>query len=192
MIFSSSPQRSASTSLASSTPISRPVRAQNAIIRVSEPSSSRMFDLMRPAMRNATSSSRRTRSSAAFLRRIATRVSKSGGWMSAMRPFEARAEAFFDLGNILRRAIARDDDLLSRLVQIVERVEELFLRPLLPRDELDIVDQQEIDVAIARAELGRPIVANRIDQLIGESLRRQIRDGHRRKQAARLMADRVE
>src|SRR6266550_829503 len=49
-----------------------------------------MFDLMRPAMRNATSSSRRTRSSAAFLRRIATRVSKSGGWMSAMRPHSKR------------------------------------------------------------------------------------------------------
>src|SRR5437867_10151314 len=35
--------------------------------------------------------------------------------------------------------------LFRSLVQIVERVEELFLRPLLPRDELDIVDQQEID-----------------------------------------------
>ena len=71
-------------------------------------------------------------------------------------------------------------------------MEELLLRPLLTRDELDVVDQQEIDVAIARAELGRAVVANRIDELVREPLGRQVRDGHRGEQAAGLMADGVQ
>ena len=70
--------------------MSRPVRAQKAIMRVSEPSSSRMLDFTRLAMRYATSSARRTRSRAAFFLRMATRVSKSGGWMSAIRPHSNR------------------------------------------------------------------------------------------------------
>ncbi len=49
-----------------------------------------MYDLIRPAIRYATSSSRCTRSTAAFFLRIATRVSKSGGWMSAIRPHSNR------------------------------------------------------------------------------------------------------
>ena len=51
MIFSSSPQRSERTSWARSTLISRPLSEQKAIMRVSEPSISRMLALMRLAMR---------------------------------------------------------------------------------------------------------------------------------------------
>ena len=51
MTFSSSPQSSDRTSWARSTLISRPVSAQKASMRVSEPSSSRMLDLTRLAIR---------------------------------------------------------------------------------------------------------------------------------------------
>ena len=64
-------------------------------------------------------------------------------------PLEARAQALLDLRDVLGRAVAGDDDLLARLVEVVERVEELLLRALLARDELDVVDQQEVDRAIA-------------------------------------------
>ena len=107
-------------------------------------------------------------------------------------PLEARAQALLDLGNVLRRRVARDDDLLSRLVEVVERVEELFLGPLLARDELDVVDQEQVDRAIARAELGGAIVADRVDQLVGESLRGEIRDRHAREEAHGLMTDGVQ
>ena len=46
-------------------------------------------------------------------------------------PLEAAAQAVFDLGELLGRAVAGDDDLLHRLVQRVEGVEELFLGALL-------------------------------------------------------------
>jgi len=39
------------------------------------------------------------------------------------------------------------------LVEIVEGVEELLLGTLLARDELDVVDEQEIDGPVLRPEL---------------------------------------
>ena len=49
-----------------------------------------MFDLMRPAMYIATLSGSGTASASAFRLRIATFVSRSGGWMSAMSPHSNR------------------------------------------------------------------------------------------------------
>jgi hypothetical protein len=107
-------------------------------------------------------------------------------------PFEARAEALLDLGNLFRRAVARDDDLPVRLVEVVERVKELLLGALLARDELDVVDQQEIDGAIPVPEVGRLVVADGADQLVGELLGREVLDTELRVGASDLMADGVE
>src|SRR5207244_6436275 len=60
-------------------------------------------------------------------------------------PLEARPQALLDFGNILRDGVAGEDDLFSRLVEVVEGVEEFLLRLLLSGDELNIIDQQEID-----------------------------------------------
>ena len=60
----------------------------------------------------------------------------------------------------MRRAIAAQDDLLLRVVERVERVEELGLRAFLARDELDVVDQQHVDAAIAFAEIENAVVAD--------------------------------
>ena len=51
------------------------------------------------------------------------------------------------------RTVAADDDLLLRVVKRVERVEELVLCAFLARHELNVVDQQHVDAAIARAEI---------------------------------------
>ena len=58
--------------------------------RMSDPSSSRMFERMRLEMNSATSSGSLTFSASAFLLRMATLVSRSGGWMSAIRPHSKR------------------------------------------------------------------------------------------------------
>src|SRR6266545_3972040 len=78
------------------------------------------------------------------------------------------------------------------LVEVVERVEELLLGALLARDELDIVDQEEIDVAVFAAELGGAIVADRVDQFVGEALRGEIEQAQRGVEAADLVADGVQ
>ena len=58
--------------------------------RIKEPSSSRTFDLMPPAMYSATSSGSGIASAPAFFFRMAILVSRSGGWMSAISPHSKR------------------------------------------------------------------------------------------------------
>ena len=70
--------------------ISRWVKEAWAARRTREPSNSRMLDLTCLAMNRETSSGSRTPCACAFLRRIAALVSRSGGWMSAMRPHSKR------------------------------------------------------------------------------------------------------
>src|SRR5262249_57227969 len=88
--------------------------------------------------------------------------------------------------------IARPDDLLARLVEVVERVEELLLRALLAGDELDVVDQEDVDRAIAAAELRRPVVADRVDELVREALGREVGDRHAAEQPGAVVTDGVQ
>ena len=75
------------TSCASSAVSGRPVSDEKATTRVSAPSSSRMFVETRDAMNVSSSGSRISIwSFLTFLRRIAMRVSRSGGWMSVISP----------------------------------------------------------------------------------------------------------
>ena len=79
-----------STSAARSTVIGDFVSDENATTRISAPSSSRMFDGMTFAMNESTSSGTGIFSDSAFLRRIASRVSRSGCWMSVSSPHSNR------------------------------------------------------------------------------------------------------
>src|SRR5207245_11165487 len=90
-----------------------------------------------------------------------------------------------EVRDTLRRRVAGEDNLFSRLVEVVEGVEELLLRPLFSGDELNVVDQQEVDRPVARAEGGRVVVADRIDELIGEVLGREVDDQRAGKQVNR-------
>ena len=68
-------------------------------------------------------------------------------------PAEARDQALLHSGDLLRVGIAGDDDLLVRLHQGVEGVEELLLRTSFVGEELDIVDQQKIQRVVVALEL---------------------------------------
>ena len=124
--------------------------------------------------------------------RMATFVSRSGGWMSTIRPHSKRDRRRSARGrDVVRGAVAADDDLLLGVVQGVERVEELGLRPLLAGEELDVVHQQDVDVAVALAEAEHPLVLHRVDHLVHEALGRdvgQLQPGHAVEQ---VLADRV-
>jgi hypothetical protein len=78
---------------------------------------------------------------------MATRISCSGGSIATVKPQENR-----DLSRSSIPGIAGDDELLVRLDQRVERIEELFLGPVLPGEELDVIDQQEIEGMIVALE----------------------------------------
>ena len=55
-------------------------------------------------------------------------------------------------------------------------MEKFLLRPLFPREELNVVDQEHVDVSIAPSQFHHFVVANRVDDFIGELLGRDVRD----------------
>ena len=139
--------------------------------RMRLPSSSRMFVRTLLAMKRATFSGISTRSASAFLRRMATLVSMSGAWMSAMRPHSKRLCRRSSRVGIWRgRAVGADDDLLLGVVQGVEDVEELLLGAVLAGDELDVVDEEHVHLAVLLAEGGQAVEADRVDHLVDEAI----------------------
>jgi hypothetical protein len=116
-----------------------------------------MFVFTLLAMNRATFSGISTRSASAFLRRMAILVSRSGGWMSAS-------------GDLPWRTVAGDDDLLLPVVEGVEDVEELLLRPVLSGDELDVVDEQHVGAAVLLPERRQPLEADGVDHLVDEAV----------------------
>src|SRR5690348_14198183 len=59
-------------------------------------------------------------------------------------------------------------------MEVVERVEELFHRPLLAGDELDVVDQEQVGGAVAAAKLLVASPADGGDKVVGKLLRRDV------------------
>src|SRR5579863_5611417 len=92
---------------------------------------------------------------------------------------------------LLGRTVAGDHDLLHRLVQRIEGMEELFLRALFLRQELDVVDQQHIHVAEFVAEAGHLVVAQRVDHFVGELLAGYVTYGRLRHALGDFMANRL-
>src|SRR6266851_4710846 len=60
-------------------------------------------------------------------------------------PTEPGAHAFFESFEVGRRLVSRNHDLAILIDQCIKGVKELLLSRLLPADELDIVDHQQID-----------------------------------------------
>jgi hypothetical protein len=85
------------------------------------------------AMKKATFSSTRTPSFSAFLRQDRHAHLELGRLdRDREAPAEARDQPLLDAGHLLREAVAGDRDLLVRLEERVERIEELFLERDLP------------------------------------------------------------
>ena len=96
--------------------------------------------------------------------------------MSAMRPHSKRERSRSSISGISLGGESEERTILmAGFVEVVERVEELLLRPFLAGDELDVVDQEEIDGAVLGAELGGAVVADRIDELVREALGGEMR-----------------
>ena len=125
--------------------------------RSSDPSRSRMFVLMLLASRSAISFGRFRPWSSAFFFTIATRVSRSGGLEVGHTPHVKRETS---RSSQRRGSSSGGPSLVSTIclwasVERVERVEELLLRALLAREELDVVDQEHVRGAVAALELER-------------------------------------
>ena len=102
-----------------------------AVTRMSAPSSSRIFVEIFEAIYSRTSSGAFNLSCAAFLRRIAIRVSNSGGWMSVINPHSNRERRRSSrVVNCFWWTVARNNNLFISVIQSVKCMEELFLGAL--------------------------------------------------------------
>ena len=91
--------------------------------------------------------------------------------MSTTKPArQPRLDAVFQQRQRRYRSVGRYHYLPVRHVQRVERVEEALLRLLLAYQELNVVQQQNVLVAEAVAEVIRRPLAYRLDVGIGELL----------------------
>ena len=92
-------------------------------------------------------------------------------------PLEAGAQAVVQGGHIQRGPVGGDDDLVAGLVDAVEGVEELVLGLLLAGDELDVVHQKQVDLAVLVAEFLRGAALDGAHQLIGKLVALDVDDG---------------
>src|SRR5215831_11516371 len=168
------------------------LRLAKAVTRMSAPSSSRMLVEIRLAMYSSASGGALSPSWTAFLRRIAMRVSSSRLDVGEQAPFEPAAQPVFEGHQALGRAVAGDDDLLARVVQRVEGVEELFLRSFLVLQELDVVDQQHVHVAVTAPEPVLLAVPDHVDEVVGELFRADIPHLDALVEALRVVPDGVQ
>src|SRR5205807_2795205 len=89
----------------------------------------------------------------------------------------------------LRRRVGREHELLPRFIERVERVKELLLRPFFSRQELDVVEEKCVDLAVAVAKLLHAIVTDRRDQLVDEGIGRHVDNLRVRSGVAKLLPD---
>ena len=85
-------------------------------------------------------------------------------------PLEAGAEAALEAADSLRRAVAGENQLTAGGVQIVESVEELFLRALLVGQELDVIYEEGVGGTVSVAEIVLFSLGDGGDEIVGELL----------------------
>ena len=107
-------------------------------------------------------------------------------------PLEARDQPVFQVLNLAGRPVAGQHDLLVRLVQRVEGVEELLLNPLLAGQKLDVVNQQHVRLPVFLAESGELVVLDAVNVFVGELLGGDVGDARALLVADDMLADGVQ
>ena len=107
-------------------------------------------------------------------------------------PFKAGNQALLQVLDFRRGAVAGEDDLFVGLVQGVEGVEEFLLDPLLAGQELDIVNEQHVGLAVFAAEADQLVVLDGVNVFVGEFLRGKISDAGDFFVGGHMLADGVE
>ena len=88
--------------------------------------------------------------------------------------------------------IRADHELLACLVETVERVEELLEDLFLALEELHIVEEEDVDLAVSVLELIHPFAADPVDELVEELLGGNIPNAGSVVDLHPVMTDRVE
>ena len=91
-------------------------------------------------------------------------------------PLEAVAQPLGERRQFARQPVGGEDELAAAFVEGIEGVEELLLGRVLALEELDVVDEQDVEVAVSLLEaLGAAATQGR-DELVGEALGGRVAD----------------
>ena len=161
-------------------------------MRLRAPSSSRMLEATLRAM---NSSAWRADGHRLLLRLGAqdgdARLEVGHGQVRDEAPLEPAAQPLLQGRDLAWRPVGREHDLLALVVDGVEGVEELLLRPLLVRDELDVIDEQQVDAPVAGPEVVEAALLDAGDELVGELLAGDVDDPLAREAGDDRVADGV-
>ena len=130
----------------------RPVSEPKATTRMSAPSSVRMLestrlgDALQRVGVDVASSSCWTR----LRRTVEPRAGVGRPDVGDQAGLEALAQPVLQRAHVARQAVGGEHELRAGAVERVEGVEELLLGARLALEELDVVDEQHVDVAVAR------------------------------------------
>src|ERR1700683_4209453 len=105
---------------------------------------------------------------------------------------EALAQPVLECLQVAWRAVGGEHDLSPAVVQGVEGMEELLLGLGLALEELDVVDEQDVDVAKAGLEGFGVAAGKRGEELVGEGLAGGAADGQSGVVREHEVCDRVE
>ena len=110
-------------------------------------------------------------------------------YLGGEAPLEARKQAIFDIPQLQRRAVARQDELLARLLEVVEDMEEGVLGALESGEVLDIIDDEHIDRLVEIQKVGNTIQVVRILELQLKRVGSNIKNARMREEQRHLVAD---
>ncbi len=85
-------------------------------------------------------------------------------------PLETALQAVFKARNLRRRPVGGEHDLAAGFVQCVECVKEFFLRLLLAGEDVDVVDEQQVGLAVTPLEVIHRAVLDGVDDVVEELL----------------------
>ena len=179
---------------ASRTSIGSCVSEWYATILIRAPSSTRTLSVMRSAISSSTASSV---DRDAVERGALAEDGDAGRVVGRLdHRHEARleplAQPLLDRHELAREPVAGEHELAPGLVQRVERVEELLLGLGLAGEELDVVDQQDVGVAVGLLEAVERSRPERPDEVVGERLDGRVADDRAAAEREDVVADRVE
>ena len=107
-------------------------------------------------------------------------------------PFKPGVQTFFESRYLTWRAVRRNDDLFMPVVEGIECMKELLLSTFLPRNELNVVDEEDIEVAVPALERGHRLRSDGVDEFVHEGLGGDVAHALVAEHRFDVMADRVQ
>jgi len=89
-------------------------------------------------------------------------------------PLKSADEPVFELGDLAGRGVRANNNLAVGLEELVERVEKLFLGALFVGQEVDVIDDEHVRVAVAVTELAHLAGGDGLDELVHKAFARNI------------------